>query len=538
MTHSLKNGLKLLPHQEKVLMWMTNRARDRRISGGIISLELGLGKTLCASEWILNNCTKTALIICSRTLVYEWIAHFEKFYEQSEVQYIVYHKDYMAGDRMECINSEFLENYKFVLTTYDVIMSIDRKGKYSESQEVLNANRTVAGYKCSQDTPEYIWKELTGPRLIATFPWDSIVADESARFSNPKTATYKSIMALYGKTKWCLTGIPIKNSCTDLYSQLRFCGYDEIYSKNFKLSTYRRENLDRCVIRLDYEGAGIPKPVVEIHQVNLELTGREKEIYNHYLEAAKNAYNGYVAGVRAFVFVLVMFLRLRQVAICPYTALAESARKSGKLDPEYVEAQKTIDKNTKGLSGWIRDVEGTSGKKSAKVTKAVEIIKTVVEKGEKILVFSMFKRVNDIIMLVLDDNGMKDSYDFIDGDVTGDERSDALNGFKTNDEKKVLFMTFKTGSEGLNITIANNVLLLDSWWNNALINQGIGRTARIGQTKVVHVYKLTTENTIEQRMNMMCQDKDDIVASFLDSGGSVKSKNGGINARMLGQILY
>jgi SNF2 family DNA or RNA helicase len=128
----------------------------------------------------------------------------------------------------------------------------------------------------------------------------------------------------------------------------------------------------------------------------------------------------------------------------------------------------------------------------------------------------------------------------MDGDTSGDDRDTILNSFRKGEGKKFvngLFLTYKVGSEGLNLTEATHCVCLEPWWNNAVHNQAVRRCWRVGQTKHINVHNLYVSDSVEDKILDICKRKDGIVSSYLD-GADRPLKTGGLDqhtmARMLG----
>jgi len=142
---------------------------------------------------------------------------------------------------------------------------------------------------------------------------------------------------------------------------------------------------------------------------------------------------------------------------------------------------------------------------SAKIRKLLEILKEINSRedegeptGEKTIVFSQFTTMLDLIQLFLKDAGI--SFVRYDGSMSKDKREVSLEQIKNNKRIRVILISFKAGSTGLNLTACNNVVLVDMWWNPALEDQAFDRAHRFGQTRDVNIYKLTIENTVEERI--------------------------------------
>jgi SNF2 family DNA or RNA helicase len=557
----MMKGYSLYRHQIEGINWMIEKEKNPRlgINGGIYSLYMGLGKsnsisTLCMIDNNVKSCIDLkysnlqskiikdyieplypCLVICSKTVAYEWKRDIKKFYGDS-CPFFYFHKSSLKN-KFDTIKFDDIKNFKIVISTYETVMNAAKKHKLADKQFFLDQfNRNAGILNSTRPLPSQT-KSATGGLVLFKTPWKRIICDESHRMANPRSSTFFSMMCLYGEKKWCLSGTPLKNYTSDLYSQLRFCGYDQCISPNqFNYDMYQRSKLYEFILYKEYKDTDIKLPNIKEYVIEIELKDREKEIYDYYHGATKAVYNGFMIGSYNFSSVLTLFLRLRQICVCPYTLLAESSRtyKKEKEDKEYSLSQKILDEMTSGLASWLKDKNGTSGIYSSKIKEVINILKNI-KQGEKTLVFTSFKKVIDIavsaIKLFLPDK----KFLVLDGDVTGDKRDDVLNNFKNGDlDYDVMFISYKVGSEGLNLVEANNIIMLENWWSPVHKSQAISRVHRIGQTKNVNVWHLIVKNSIEEKIETICNEKIKLIDDFLVSK---KKFNNKLNATTIGRIL-
>ena len=552
---NMNRDYEIFDYQKSVIIWMNKccNERNNNISGGILALDMGLGKTLIMflfmqqqlyhinsiNEHFLNiiggNCygivnsfvgkfTGT-LVICPKTIMFSWRSEYKKFFGDDK-KVLIYHRD-MIGDNFNSINIKELSKYDIVITSYEVIMKTSEKYNIYKRQLIKDYNDRVQGI----DNPIYNYKNnnklitTTGPLLLFYINWLNIVADESHRFVNPKTHTFYSVMSLNSNYKWCLSGTPIRNYSIDLYSQLRFLGYDNVtIAKQFTQYNYEKEKLYNSLIHLTYEDAKIKLPEVYKHTVFLELDNKELDIYNYFLSATRNAYNGFLVGVVDFATVLVLFLRLRQVCISAYTIMDKNTH----VDDNYTLSQQILDNLSGGLVKWINDVYSTSGIQSKKISKIIEILSTL---KDKVVIFTMFKRVVNVLSIALKKH--KITFLILDGDTKGIEREDVINKFKSEIKTQVIIITYKSGGEGLNLTEASNVILTEGWWCPFVLKQAERRVHRLGQKNKVNIWQLIIKNSIEEKIEEICSKKLDLAESFIN----YKSKRTNLNANTMGKIL-
>lgn len=554
----------LFPHQVKTLEFMRERESlnsetIHNLTGGILCLEMGLGKTLIAITHSITSIRPPSgeedrgfptLVVCGKTLMSEWMTSgFEKFFG-GEVKVLYFHDSFTPGIK-DLTRKDILE-YDFVITTYDVCSGICRKGKLhkaetrfgeeydsmSREDKVAIENSTAKRYHADDST-------RTGKELLYFTPWRRVVCDESQRFANPKTLTYRYMLRLYGDYKWCLTGTPIRNYVTDLWAQLRFLGYDHPHARTpadwKKNKAYDRltiqHKLLEAVYRMGYTEAGITLPEKILREHVVVLQGNNDAIYKSVLQATVKLYNNMMLGGCSFACVLAMFTRLRQCIISPYILLPESKRyKEPKLKAEdEAIATSSMHPILNGpLKEWVRNKDGDAGINAPKIREALDIIE---EESQKIIVFSSFTAALDLVAYGLEKRYPDERmYVQIDGSTTGVERADLLEQFKTSKTIRVLLIHYKIGSEGLNLTEAKVIIRLEEWWTDAVHRQGDARAWRVGQTNSVIVHRIFGKDTLEERIKEIYEGKNEMAENIL-KGASSSSGGTGLTKDTLGKIL-
>jgi SNF2 family DNA or RNA helicase len=515
----------LKEHQIETIKWikeMEDNPVTPQIRGGIIAQKMGLGKTLAALTLCMSTDTLN-LIICSKTLINEWKLQIDKFLG-NKCSYLVVHKDYISQKEEDNLSFQIFKKYKIILTTYDNIMNISKKYNIYDDQLIKTRTGKIQGIHNSYE-PDYEDQIKTrGLKSVFTTVWDRIILDESHRISNFTSVTFYSIMSLYGKRKLCLSGSPIKNYHTDIYSQLRFIGYDDILTRverNFNIDVYRDRGLDVFLNIKDYKEAKLIPPKINFKEIFITLSKEEEEIYELYEQKISSTFSRFKDKLESFSTIIIYFIRLRQICIAPHIIL----NSKNNLLETFNQTQKD----------WISNRKGTSGIYSSKMKELVNIVKNIPKK-EKILIFTSFKKVINIASEALMLNGFNNLL-FINGDITGENRSNIIEEFKKSLNKNILFITYKVGSEGLNLIEANHIILIEGWWNSVSEDQAVARSARMGQEKTVNVYKLIVKSSkdkknIEENMLDLCKKKTEMTEEYI-SGSSSSS----INFSLLEEIL-
>jgi SNF2 family DNA or RNA helicase len=530
-----KTSFEPMPHQKVALQFMKRREQDNDISGGILALEMGLGKTFTSLYHIAREKSNLpTLIVVPKTVIYTWYTEIKKFFGNS-MSVFIFRKE---NPKLKDITVDDIKLYNVVLTNYEYVRGIATKLNLYEKVAMQDMHGTTFGCNIPRRP---VLKSKKGENILFSIHWNRIISDESHNFSNYKTSLWKTMMCFCATYRWCLTGTPIRNYGNDLYAQYKFLGY---YEPQFDLKKFFELNLKEYIHHVNYEKANIKLTESKYVKVPCKLEKEQAEIYNLFLTEAKSEYKNFTIGGATFASIFTLFLRLRQICVAPYTITPESDSqfKKGKrkIDiKDYEKAQKEIDKMTGGLSTWVRDEKGTAGLNSSKIVETTKIIKSI-PKGEKVIVFTMFKRVIDLLVDKFTNNeGLTKKFISIDGTVTGTVRDRAIDSFK-NSDIDVLFISYKIGAEGLNIAEANHVILMENWWSPAIIDQAKSRVHRLGQNKPVTIYELYVPSTpevasIEEAILEICENKRKVAKEYFCEGKS--EKGGKMDANTLGKIL-
>jgi SNF2 family DNA or RNA helicase len=524
-----------MPHQHTALEWMKQRELDNEIPGGILGLEMGLGKTFTTLLHVAReNAKSPTLVVVPKTAIYTWVTEIKKFFGNT-MSVLVFRKE---NPKLKDITPENLKLYNIVITNYEYIRGIATKNELYEKI----AMQDMFGKNFGCNIPKRpVLRAKRGEELLYSVHWHRLIADESHNFSNYKTSLWKAMMGFCATYRWCLSGTPIKNYGEDLYAQYKFLGY---YEPEFDLKKFHSFNLSEYIHYVSYEKANIKLPEATHLKIPCKLEKEQAQIYNLFLTETKKEFKNFTIGGATFASIFTLFLRLRQICIAPYTITPESdteyAKGKKKMNvADYERAQKEIDKMTGGLASWTRNKDGTAGLNSSKIVEATKIIKNI-PKGEKVVVFTMFKRVIDLFVDKFTySEGINKKFIAIDGTVSGTARDRAIDAFK-NTDIDVMFVSYKIGAESLNLTEAQHVILCECWWSPAIIDQSKARIHRVGQTKPVTIYELYIPSTpevvsIEAAILEICENKRRVASEYLNNGKS--EKGGRMDAKTMGEIL-
>ncbi|MDA7922630.1 DEAD/DEAH box helicase, partial [Verrucomicrobiales bacterium] len=333
--------------------------------------------------------------------------------------------------------------------------------------------------------------------------FDVVILDEAQHIKNPEAQVSKAAHRLPGTYRFALTGTPIENSVRDLWSISQFTlpgylGRKQDFSERFEnpLSATDapasvRERLHRrlrpvILRRLKSEVAkDLPEKLEQI--IYCDLKPAQQEVYTKLLQESRSSLLD-AEGGRKRMLALTALLRLRQTC-CDLRLL-------GMQD--------------------IADEEA-----SVKADALSELLEEAIEGGHRVLVFSQFVEMLQLIVLQLVEK--KVDFCYLDGQTKN--RGDVVNKFQTKDIP-VFLISLKAGGVGLNLTGADTVIHVDPWWNPAVEAQATDRAHRIGQTRVVTSYKLITRNTVEEKILTLQNKKRAIMESLLADAGDASMNEG------------
>lgn len=458
--NQLENTLRY--YQKTGFSWL--KTLDLYSLGGILADDMGLGKTLQIISLILsykNEETKEKkpiLVVCPSSLSLNWRNEIEKF----------------ASNLSTLVISGNLTMRKFLIKNileYDVIIT---------SYDLLK--RDIDFY------------------TEANYEFRYIIADEAQYMKNSNTQNARAIKQIQAQTRFALTGTPIENSLSELWSIFDFVmpGYLFSYKKfkeKFELPIVRDENekamnslkklIEPFVLRRTKKEVLTELPDKTITVLNNEMEEEQQKIYLSYLAQAKTELQEelQVKGLESSkIKILALLTRLRQICCHP--------------------------------SLFINNYQACS----SKLNQCMEIVNSAIEAGHKILLFSNYTSMFDIIEKEL--NKGKINYFKLTGQTKVSQRIDLVDEFNNNPEIKVFLISLKAGGTGLNLIGADMVIHYDPWWNISAENQATDRAYRIGQKNNVQVYKLITKNSIEEKIFELQNKKSALIENVLDTNTS------------------
>lgn len=401
-------------------------------------------------------------MISPSSLTLNWLSEAQKFVPKLKVQVI----QGTATERKRRIKE--MEEYDLVITSYDLL---------------------------KRDLELYLEKK---------YCFRFVIADEAQYLKNSNTQNAKSIKQIKADTKYALTGTPIENSLAELWSIFDFImpGYLFSYKKfkaMYEMPIVREQDeismkklkmlIEPFVLRRTKKEVLKELPEKTVTVLNNEMGEEQNNLYLSYLAQAKQEVadqihlNGFE---KSQIKILAALTRLRQICCHP------------------------------GL--FVEDYQAGS----SKLEQCMEIIQDATDSGHKLLVFSTYTSMFEIIEKELQQRGI--SYSKLTGSTKVDERIQLVDEFNQNSEIKVFLISLKAGGTGLNLTGADMVIHYDPWWNLSAENQATDRAYRIGQKNNVQVYKLITKNSIEEKIYELQQKKAELMDQMLSTNTTFLNK--------------
>lgn len=460
----------LRPYQQQGLAWLQFLADTEH--GGVLADDMGLGKTAQTLAHILMEkqagqlTERPVLIVAPTSLMHNWQKETEKF--TPELSVLLLH----GANRHDDFDK--IKQHDIVLTTYPLVVRDEE--------------------------------------LLKTHQFHQIILDEAQNIKNPHSKSAQVLRSLTAKHRLCLTGTPMENHLGELWSLFYFLmpgflGSQDVFNKHYrhpiekKGDNRKRERLVNRIkpfmlrrLKTDVAKELPPKTTIE---VNIDMNDEQSKLYEAVRATMQDSIKQIIAQQgfkRSQIQILDALLKLRQVCCHPSLLNLDSLPKG----------KNTVKPKTMH---------------SAKLDYLIETVTDMVAEGRKVLIFSQFTSMLALIEQRLQSENIRFSK------LTGQtkKRTEAIEAFQSG-QVPVFLISLKAGGVGLNLTTADTVIHYDPWWNPAAEDQASDRAWRIGQDKPVFVYKLITNQSIEEKILDMQKNKAELAQSILstDHEGDVK----------------
>lgn len=462
----------LREYQKIGYTWMRTLARYH--FGGILADDMGLGKTLqvialltafyqekteqkaAGNEGSGSELPLPSLIVCPASLVYNWGQEFARFSPGIRVLLIAGTAKERQEQLEEQMRMEASEGAQVIITSYDLL---------------------------KRDREAYLGR---------TFEYEII--DEAQVIKNAKTQGAKAVKEISANARFALTGTPVENRLSELWSIFDFLMPGFLYSyrkfrERYELPIVKNQDPEALTALRRMTGPFVLRrlkkdvlrelPTKEERIVYSAAPGRQQKLYTASALKLKEALAGGAWSGNGKLEVLSQLMRLRQICCDPALCFEDYTGESAKLET------------------------------------CVSLIASASAAGHKILLFSQFASMLERIRERLLQEGI--SSHLLVGATPKEERSRMVQAF-ASDEVPVFLISLKAGGTGLNLTAADIVIHYDPWWNVAAQNQATDRAYRIGQEKPVTVYKLILKDTIEENLLKLQNAKLALAAQVVSEG--------------------
>jgi SNF2 family DNA or RNA helicase len=460
--YALPSGIhgKLRDYQKTGFKWLKSLASYGL--GGILADDMGLGKTLQVLTLILSE-KKTdptpSLVIAPTSLIFNWQDEVLKFAPELKIAVI----SGQQNERLEQLKA--IDQADLIVTSYGLI------------------KRDIEVYK--------------------NMKFKYCFLDEAQHVKNPNTLNAKSVKKITARSYFALTGTPIENTLTELWSIFDFVmpGYlrtHKFFTSNYEIPIVKNgdqaahqelsRHINPFILRRMKKAVLKELPEkIESKMIN-EMTAEQTKLYGAWVLQARTTFETEIQAqgfAKSQIKILALLTRLRQ--ICCHPAL------------------------------FIENYQGGSGK----LAMLQELLKDALAGGHRILLFSQFTGMLNLIKQEL--NATQISYHYLDGATKAEERIRLVHSFNAG-KKSIFLISLKAGGTGLNLTGADMVIHYDPWWNPAVEDQATDRAYRIGQKNSVQVYKLITKNTIEEKIYALQQKKKAMIDNLIHPGETFLTK--------------
>ncbi len=446
----------LRPYQKNGYTWLNYM--DKLGFGACLADDMGLGKTVQVLAYLekmrKSKKGKHCLLVVPASLLGNWQNETEKFAPSMDYQIL-------HGKTSEKLQAEYEKS--------DVFLTVTTYGMVSRIQAL---------------------KETV---------WDCIILDEAQAIKNPMTKQTKEIKKLNTRMRIAMTGTPIENDLTNLWSLFDFLNKGlmgtskefQEYCKNLKehpegygklklmISPFmlRRLKTDKTII------ADLPDKIEMLDYA--ALSKKQVVLYRKAVSDMEQKLLSVEEGIQRKGVVLSTIMKLKQICNHPDQYLGQQAY---------------------------------TANESGKFAILGDICETIYEKRERVLIFTQFKEITEYLAQYLEQIFHAKGY-VLHGGTPVKERSRIVEAFQGEKYVPFLVLSVKAGGTGLNLTKANHVIHFDRWWNPAVENQATDRAFRIGQKKNVIVHKLVCKNTIEEKIDEIISGKVQLAQNVIGSGG-------------------
>lgn len=468
--------------------------------GGILADEMGLGKTLQTIAFIASeaNQERQETVVSSKVLEKEQRLVYSEVSETAEGKAKV-SQDFVASEgafhkeklpSLVVCPTSLVYNWedevsKFQPSLNCVVVSGSKEAREEQRKKIEEADIVITSYALiKRDIEEY--KDIN---------FKYCFLDEAQNIKNPDSLNAQSVKTIKAKGYFALTGTPIENSLTELWSIFDFImpGYllnHRKFVQKYEMPIVKNgdkkalEELNKHIKpfilrRLKKDVIKELPPKIE-HNIVIDMTDEQKKVYASYLQQAKEEVDEEIRDKglnKSKLKILSILTRLRQICCDPSTFIENYTADNGKMEA------------------------------------LIDIVENNISQGHKMLLFSQFTSVLKNIGDKFEKEGI--NYMYLDGSTKAEDRGEMVKEFNKGNVP-IFLISLKAGGTGLNLTSADTVIHFDPWWNPAVEEQASDRAHRIGQKKTVEVIRLIAKGTIEEKIYKIQQRKKEIINNVIN----------------------
>ncbi len=454
---SLKATLR--PYQKEGFSWLV--FLHELSAGGILADDMGLGKTVQTIALLLWLKAKTKgkvshLVVAPTSVVPNWLREIEKFAPSLSAL------AWQGPDRDKLLDK--LEDTDVVVTSYALVR---RDEEFFQQRKFCY-----------------------------------VILDEAQHIKNPQSATARAVKKLQSEQRLALTGTPIENRLSEIWSIFDFVSpgllgdlgrFEEKFARPIdrgdKTAAEKlRAAIHRFVLRRDKLDVARDLPPKIEQDILVPMADDQTKLYAQILRQVRESVMSEVEKqglAKAKIQILAALTRLRQVA----------------CDPRLMKLEGDWGMDSSGKLGALR-----------------EIMQEAVAGGHRVLIFSQFVEMLHLIRSVLEEEGIR--FEWLTGATT--DRMERVDRFNDDSSVAAFLISLKAGGTGLNLVGADTVIHFDPWWNPAVEDQATDRAHRIGQSKTVSVYRLIAKDSVEEKILQLSEKKRALMANVLSSEAPLK----------------
>jgi SNF2-related domain/SNF2 Helicase protein/Helicase conserved C-terminal domain len=454
----------LRPYQHAGVQWLHLLTRLRL--GACLADDMGLGKTIQVLSLLLvlkneaGGQRKPCLLVAPASLLANWAAEIARF--APSLKAVMVHPSAAPGEKIDADDADDLAHVDLVITSY--------------------------GYLART------------PWLVAA-PWRLAVLDEAQAIKNPGAKQTKTVKQLRADARIAVTGTPIENRLSDLWSIFDFINPGLLGSPK-QFSTFVKHLADRphnpfgplrdlvrpYILRRLKTDKSIIADLPDKTELKAfcPLSRKQAALYRRAVDELAQQL-GDVEGMQRRGIVLAFLMRLKQICNHPSQWLGDGA--------------------------WAEEDSG-------KLARLRDITEVVAARQEKALVFTQFRETTAPLAAFLGSVFGRAGL-VLHGETEVKKRRELVRRFQEDDNVPFFVLSLKAGGAGLNLTAASHVIHFDRWWNPAVENQATDRAFRIGQTKNVLVHKFICRGTVEDKIDQMIESKKQLAGDLLGGGAEI-----------------